>query len=161
MKSLAAFFLIVIFITSCNDQSAIPIEDALTKADAEYIIFGHFYGFCLGEECIEIFKLTPNAIFEDANDLYPSSQSVYESEFIKLDQSIFERLKESKIEIPSELLNEKATIIGAPDAADGGGIYLELPNGDFWLLDMNQEYLPEYLHSLRDEIRSAISLINE
>ncbi|MEO9964626.1 MAG: hypothetical protein ABJF11_02485 [Reichenbachiella sp.] len=158
MKSLFTFFLSILMM-SCMDNTPMNIETE-KAASAEFLIFGHFYGFCSGEECIEIFKLTNDALYEDTNDVYPNTNSDHDFSFVQLDESVFKRVENINFEIPSKLLNEAEIIIGAPDAADGGGIYLELPNGRYWLLDMSLTYLPECLHPLREQIRHAINEIN-
>jgi len=59
--------LIVFLIISCEERAP---DDVLSEID--YLIFGHYYGKCIGEECIEIFKLTKTKLYEDINDNYPS-----------------------------------------------------------------------------------------
>lgn len=51
--------------------------DNLGPSKSGYIIFGHFYGECLGEKGIEIFTLEDDKLFEDSNDRYPSSTGFY------------------------------------------------------------------------------------
>lgn len=126
----------------------------------EYIIFGHFYGYCRGEECIEIYKITDQGLYEDTKDSYPNSNKKYQGDFVKLDAFKPKKLQDIQIQIPQELLNENTTVLGIPDGADGGGIYLELPTGQYWLLDMNTNYLPQYLHPLRKRIVEVIEIIN-
>lgn len=148
-----------LLLTSCTEES--PSQELESNVEDEYLIFGQYYGFCVGEGCIEIFKITKSDLYEDTNDFYPSSIKNYDGDFVRLDESQFNKLKNLSFEIPSQLYDETETVIGLPDAADGGGIYLELADGNFWLIDMNEYYLPEYLHPLRHEIRTAISRINE
>lgn len=159
MKTMIATILSALVLFSCTEDA--QTIEAGSHRESEYLIFGHFYGFCLGEQCIEIFKITPDALLEDTNDFYPNPQEVYDGDFVQLNRSKFNKLKGMHLRIPEELLNETEKVLGTPDAADGGGIYLELPDGRFWLLDMNVDYLPEYLHPLRDEIVKAIDKINE
>ncbi|SMD33055.1 hypothetical protein SAMN04488029_1419 [Reichenbachiella faecimaris] len=161
MKKYITLILTILCLTTCKDQAVFPNSELQTESDTDYIIFGHFYGFCLGERCIEIFKLTNTSLLEDTNDFYPSSQEAYDGAYVSVEQSKFNKLKDIKFEIPDELLNETEKVIGTPDAADGGGIYIELPDGRYWLLDMNEYYLPEYLHPLREQIRAAIAKISE
>lgn len=158
MKNIIKLLFTVLIFSNCSDQTPAPSE--FIPLNTDYIIFGHFYGMCGGEECIEIFKATSTSLYEDSNDSYPNSNQIYDGEFKKLDQSKFDKIKGISFEIPIELLNETETVIGAPDAADGGGIYLQLSNGQYWLLDMNENYLPEYLHPLQKNIRTAIAEIN-
>ncbi|WP_422360258.1 hypothetical protein [Reichenbachiella sp.] len=159
MKKLTFIILIATLGFGCDES--VSSSEWSGQIESDYIIFGHFYGFCGGENCIEIFKLTREDLFEDTNDFYPNSDQLYNGKFKKLDQAQFDKLNNLNFNVPTELLNQTQTIIGAPDAADGGGLYFQLSDGRFWLIDMNEESLPEYLHPLRNQIRLAISLINE
>ena len=49
---------------SCNKDDEIELNQTV------FLVFGHFYGECIGEECVEIFKLTTNKLYEDTNDNY-------------------------------------------------------------------------------------------
>lgn len=160
MKTIIILTLPLVIFTACQSDNPSPGAESQIFSENEYLIFGHFYGFCGGEECIEIFKVTNDALFEDTNDFYPNSDNIYEAKFIQLPESKFKHLNELNFEIPGQLFDETETVIGAPDAADGGGIYLQLPDGRFWLLDMSLTYLPDYLHPLREQIRKAIAKIN-
>jgi hypothetical protein len=70
-KILILLCLPLTFLISCKkDNAAIPPSD--------YLIFGHFYGECSGERCIEIFKLEKDKLFEDKADQYPNYDAFYE-----------------------------------------------------------------------------------
>ena len=45
-------------------------DDSITLSEQKFLIFGHFYGFCFGERCVETFKLTDKKLFEDTIDDY-------------------------------------------------------------------------------------------
>ena len=155
---IVAIILSITFLSSCSQQNEVP------EKDIEYILFGHFYGFCLGELCIEIFKLTEDAVYEDSTDIYPSRLEAYRGKFVRLDNEKFELVKSIAESIPKELLNEKDTVIGFPDVTDGGGVYFAINNGTgtrFWLVDQFDQNLPEYLIPLKDLINSSVSLIND
>lgn len=128
----------------------------------EYIMFGHFYGECLGEGCIEIFLLTETRIMEDKNDNYPST-SPYEGDFMLLGNNQFQKARHLLEEIPLQLLEEDETRYGSPDAGDWGGIYFEYKQSGVrrvWLIDMSSSNLPEYLIPFKNEIRDTIIEIN-
>lgn len=132
--------------------------------EEDYIMFGHFYGFCKGEHCIEIFKLTDDQLYEDQNDKYPSSESAYEGDFKPMSSEKYKKVKSLINKVPAELLNEEQHVIGAPDAADGGGIYFEYSvrgKKHFWLIDKMEGNIPEYLHSFKEEIEDAIDKISD
>ena len=48
------------------------------KGINSYLIFGHSYGECRGDLCIEIFKLTNSQLFEDVNDNFFTGNVKYE-----------------------------------------------------------------------------------
>lgn len=72
--------LAIFLFTSCDNGS----NNGLSLSDSDYIIFGHFYGECGGETCIEIFRLEKDKLFEDINDNYPNSQNFYDGNYVQL-----------------------------------------------------------------------------
>lgn len=127
--------------------------------DNKYIIFGHFYGECFGEQCVEIFKTDGRNLFEDRKDVYPDRKHFYEGNFEEIKPGSAEGVKELRAKLPEQLLNEKDTVIGQPDAGDWGGLYIEIKeNGKrrFWIIDKMKSNVPVYLHSFVDDVNSAI-----
>lgn len=158
LKTLLSYSLITILIISCEKQDESP------KQTAEYILFGHFYGFCHGEQCVEIYKLTDSNLFEDELDQYPSRENPYDGKFNKLENSKYQLVKSLAENIPSELLLEKDTVIGMPDASDGGGVYFAIINDAetrFWLVDQFDHNIPEFLRPFKEQINNSISMIND
>ncbi len=142
------------FLTSCKKEDSNPGID--------YLIFGHFYGFCQGEECIEIFKLDEEKLYEDTNDTYPSADDFYEGDFVELSNERYQVVSDLLDYFPSDLLDETDTVLGAPDASDGGGLYIEISqNGvrDFWLLDQFKENVPDQYHYFMDSVNAKIQLL--
>ncbi|GJM31232.1 MAG: hypothetical protein DHS20C18_02330 [Saprospiraceae bacterium] len=145
--------------TSCKKE-----ETCNCIEDTDYLLFGHFYGECMGESCIEIFKLTDEALFEDTVDQYPSSQSGYEGNFVPLDHATFTQVADLINQVPDALFNETEVVIGMPDAGDWGGFYVEVHrdgNVRFWLIDTMRGNIPEYLHDFTTAIENAIVAIND
>jgi hypothetical protein len=139
-------------------------KESLKKSD--YLIFGSFYGECLGEGCIETFLVTNDDLYEDIKGYYPlGNATFFEGDWQKLDKKLFRNVDLSSNDIPTELLNtESGKDFGCPDCADGGGIYLEYKVGNthkFWVIDNMKYHVPEYLHPLMDKIRGEILKINE
>lgn len=133
-------------------------------SDFDYILFGHFYGFCVGEQCIEIYKLTNTALYEDTNDKYPGQTKPYEGSFQQLDPALFEKVKNLKAKVPQELLATDSGVIGQPDAGDWGGLYFEISikgKKQYWLIDKMKTSLPEYLKPFADDMEGAIAIIND
>jgi hypothetical protein len=152
-------FICLVVSVSCNKNSVKP--DA---SEADYIVFGHFYGFCMGEECIEIFKLTNTGLYEDTSDTYPRWDRYYEGNYVQLDQEKFELVKSLGDHIPEELIQSQDTVFGSPDAADGGGVYFAIKSGEqsrFWVIDQVDNNIPEYLKSFKTKINESIHLINQ
>lgn len=152
MKRVLILVLATFLLTACNSD-----DDAVEAGD--YLIFGHYYGMCGGEECVEIFKLTDSKLFEDTNDNY----TLDNLKFRELNQSTFDKVKDLKEAIPEQLLTDATTVFGCPDCADGGGLYIQLSqNGKLstWNIDQIKDNVPEYLHDFMDEVNQKIAFIN-
>jgi hypothetical protein len=149
------FCLLIIITASCRKD-----KDKLSSFD--YLIFGHFYGECFGEQCIEIFKLEQNQLLEDTTDIYPNSTSFYNGKYKLLSQQKFDSARDLVNFFPAELLTEPDTVIGQPDAGDWGGLYIEYSdNGKrkFWLLDQMKSNVPSKYHTFIDKVNEKIKLI--
>lgn len=143
---------LILLASGCNDD--------LKPSKSEYIIFGHFYGECLGDKCIEIFRLEEDKLFEDRNDRYPSYTGFYSGKWEKLSNQKFNDTKDLTNDFPLDLLNETSTVIGQPDAGDWGGLYIEY-NFDgirkFWLLDQKKSNVPTKFHPFIDKVNEKIN----
>ncbi len=147
--------LIALLLTSCKKGETVPPKP-------DYIIFGHFHGECMGEHCIEIFKLKEDKLLEDINDYYPSSKDFYTGSYVQLSEQKFNDTKELTSLFPTDLLNETKTVFGSPDAADAGGLYIEYSaNGirKFWLLDKVKRNVPAKYHAFMDKVNEKIALL--
>jgi hypothetical protein len=134
-------------------------NDCTTATEPDYLIFGHFYGECLGETCVETFKLTDTQLFEDTIDDYSGQNLV----FIELGNDKFELANDLFDYFPAELLNESDTVFGCPDCADGGGLFIQYSineNPQSWRIDQEKNNVPSYLHDFMDEVNERIELIN-
>lgn len=128
-----------------------------------YLIFGHFYGECWGEQCVEIFRLKDGQLSEDRNDDYPSGSSRYEGNYRRLSHSLYKKVQDLYAQVPIDLLKEERTIIGQPDAGDWGGLYIEYAGDDqrrFWLLDQKKDNIPNDLWGFVDLVSAKIKIIN-
>jgi hypothetical protein len=145
---------VLFVITTCK-------KDDKPVGQIEYIVFGHFYGKCVGEQCIEIFKLNCCHIYEDTNDTYPNHIDQYAASYIELDSKDRDSVSFLLNSIPDSLFSEKKKVIGSPDAGDWGGIYFEIKFQDqpvqYWFIDQMKTNLPTYLHTFVDDINTAIS----
>lgn len=151
---LSAFLLVF---SSCKK------EDEPNNGVPDYLIFGHFYGECVGEGCIEIFCLEPTRLLEDANDNYPNSANYYAADFYELSTAQYNEVNDLMDFFPDTLLSISDVVIGQPDYADGGGLYIEYNVGstrDFWLIDQDKNNIPTALHEFVDKVNEKIELIN-
>ena len=154
MKTYSFLFLFSFTLLTCSS------EDKIALNNEDYLIFGHFYGFCVGENCIEIFKLTNNTLYEDSNDNY----SINPLNFEPLESTKFELVKDLMLFFPEKLLTENEDIIGCPDCADGGGLYIEYSKNGIvkhWKIDQMKMNVPTYLHAFMDKVNEKIALINQ
>ncbi|WP_298556450.1 hypothetical protein [uncultured Algibacter sp.] len=154
MKKYIFLFALSIVLYSCSSNDGKPTNEN------DFLIFGHFYGFCAGEECIEIFKLTDTKLYEDTEDNYALDTFNFEEK----DNEKFNLVKDLIDSLPEKLLTEKDEIIGCPDCSDGGGIFIEYSkNGviNSWRIDQFKRNIPEYLHDFTDRVNEKISLINK
>ncbi len=141
--------------------------DCAGTGEFEYMVFGHFYGECGGEGCVEMYKLTEVALYEDSTDVYPTFVSAYEGQYYSLSNEKFQLVKDLIYEFPEELYAESNRVQGMPDAADWGGIYVEMKYKDepglsgFWLLDQNENNMPQVYNDFVDKINEKIALINQ
>lgn len=160
MKSFRIFVVYAVFgllFNSCNDK------DCIDPDISGYLVFGQFYGFCVGDDCVKIFKLESNKLLEDTNKNYPGPIDFYEGEYVDLDNSYFEQVKDLMDYFPEELLNENDTIFGCPDCTDQGGLYIEYNfNGvhKFWIIDNFTGNVPAYLYDFMEKVSEKIDLIN-
>ena len=152
---LGALFVILTF-SSCEVDEAIPINDAsdltieknISDNRGPTITFGRYYGRCLGNQCIETFKLIDITLLEDTVDKYPASGTYYQGNFVDFKGA--DKINTSEIlpNFPLELLDSKLVTYGTPDAGDWGGIYLEYQDGNYhryFFIDLYTKNIPKYL----------------
>ena len=140
-------------ILACNSNDEIILNEN------NFLIFGHFYGECFGEGCIETYKLTDKKLFEDTNNKYSGT----DFNFIELDDNTFEGVKDIIDFFPNQLLNSNKSTFGCPDCADGGGLFIQYSeNGNVksWRIDQTKVDVPAYLHNFIDKVNEKIHFIN-
>lgn len=141
--------------------------DCAGTGEFEYMIFGHFYGECAGEGCVEIYKIDPEHLYEDSTDVYPNNLEAYEGEYDLLPYAKYELVKDIIDFFPEELYEETNNVLGNPDGADWGGVYVEIKFKNeealsgFWLLDQNEQNMPQIYNDFVDKINEKIALINQ
>lgn len=153
------FMLLVLSIVTFIGLSCNTNDDNLTINNIDVLIFGHFYGECIGEQCVETFMLTDEKLFEDTNDSYGGT----DFNFVELDNEVFEQVSDLIEAFPSQLLNEEETTLGCPDCVDQGGLFIQYSeNGEekSWRIDQSKAAVPEYLHEFMDKVNEKIEWIN-
>jgi hypothetical protein len=78
---------LLILSVSCKKEKALP-------STSDYLIFGHFNGMCIGENCIEIFKLDSCRLYEDNRDIYPERDTFYVGTYSQLTNQQFNAVKD-------------------------------------------------------------------
>jgi len=152
------YFLIILLVV-CNFYNCTS-NDSIEINKKDYIIFGHFHGMCIGENCIENFKLTGDTLYEDLKNDYSHT----DFEFVAMNNDKFEQVKNLMDFFPSKLLNEKESVLGCPDCADQGGLFIELSKNGIvksWRIDSQKEAVPSYLHSFMNKVNEKITLLNK
>ena len=152
----------ILTMTSCSKEN-----DALGSGEFEYMIFGHFYGKCAGEQCVEIYKLENERLFEDTTDVYPGGVKPYEGIYTLLSNDKYLQVRDLLDSFPQQLYAEPEVVIGMPDAGDWGGIYVEMKfsndpgRSGFWLLDQREENMVAEYNAFVDLINDKIAIIHE
>lgn len=157
MKASTLFLILSLLcgLSAC-DCDDLPARDSPSPA---VLIFGHFNGECIGENCIETFKLTEVALFEDTLDQY---DAMIPLAFVQLSDELFLQVQDLRDNFPQELLAEQEYILGCPDCADQGGLFISYEmDGDIrsWRIDQDQTQVPEYLHAFMDQVNLSIALL--
>jgi hypothetical protein len=81
MNRIVVSLLTLVILFSCDNA-----DDDIALNGNSFLVFGHFYGECFGEGCVETYKLTDVSLYEDVLDDYSGSNL----EFVKLENDIFE-----------------------------------------------------------------------
>ena len=140
MKKLVLILAAVVLLIACTKS-----DNNMTINEQNFLVFGHFYGFCGGESCVETFKLTDEKLFEDTIDDYMGQNL----EFEELESGLFLQVNDLPDFFPNQLLNESETVFGCPDCADGGGLFVQYSkngNTKSWRIDQDYNNIPSYLH---------------
>lgn len=157
---LLALGTLVLLTVSCKKD-----KDGIHLSGSDYLVFGHFYGMCAGEECVEVFRLESDRLLEDQADTYPpQSNGFYTGDYQALPPAVFNDIKDLADYFPNELLDIDDRFVGTPDAADGGGLYIEYNyNGvhKYWLIDQVKTNIPASLHPFVDKVNEKIGIINQ
>lgn len=141
-----------ILFVSCTKKETMSNPDAL--------IFGYYYGFCQGPDCIITYKIENGVLYEDLSDPYAGGD--HETfDFVPLPDSLFQKAKHLPGLFPDAFLSA-SQVMGMPDAGDWGGVYLQrIKDGQrqWWAIDMMDNNLPDWAILYRNEILAAMKSI--
>lgn len=154
---ISSFIMYSFLMVSCT-KSEMLATSGETEQDDEYLIFGTYYGFFVGEG-VDTYKLTKNALYTDINN----SWDINKAKFTRLSDAEFNLVKNLIQAIPSELIMLNDSTFGCPDCADQGGINIEYSKNGIvkqWKLDQYNTHNPEFLHEFRDQVNEKIQVLN-
>ncbi|NVO83258.1 hypothetical protein [Hymenobacter terrestris] len=149
---LATICLVICALSACKKNENMIISD-----ENQTLVFGSFFGECEGEKCVEIYLVDSQMerLAENTTDAYPRSNVPLNGSFTELSAAQYEQVKDLPALFPAELLTEQTNVIGAPDAADQGGYYVEVTRRGVrrhWLIDTDKKGIPTYLHPFVDSL---------
>ena len=156
MKQKILFLMVIGILISCNNDDS---DDSIRLNENNFLVFGHFYGMCAGEDCVKTYKLTDTKLFEDTVNDY-SGQDL---DFVELESDKFKKSKDLADFFPNRLLNNNEDVFGCPDCADGGGLFIQYSNNGnvkSWRIDQSKNNVPDYLHNFIDKVNEKIAVIN-
>ncbi len=150
-RSIFVLLSLVLFGLGCSS------DDDEVSCDKETIIFGHFFGECSGERCVEIYMLQNQSLFEDSNEFFDSS----EFDFEELSNDLYTQVEDVRALFPRELINTRSQTYGCPDCADQGGVYLQLVDrgGREFFIDQDINEIPQFLRDFVLEVNERITLL--
>ncbi len=159
MKSILSLMLLsCLLLLSCEKDKPTPNGSESTE---DYLIFGHFYGFCVGEQCVQTYQLTTTKLYEDTSDIYYNPEHDYH--FVERSSEDFALASHLLASFPADLLDEEPEVIGCPDCADQGGLLLVYEiNGikRSWRIDNDRQNVPAVLHPYLTSVDSVLALLN-
>ena len=140
------------FFSSCHESWF------LTRDLGDHIVFGRFYGHCIGDDCVRIFKLTDNNLYRDQINKYPGKGPYV---WKKMTDKTFRIAEDIPEYFPDEYLQAPQTY-GCPDCADQGGIVFIIVDAyttKIWSLDQDKNQIPDSFHPFLDRLNEVIDQI--
>lgn len=132
----------------CGLMVVLLIYGCRAEEEQNYLIFGEYYGFCTGPECMRYYKVQNNSLYQNTVDTYPQWDGASTLEFVPYTGNYPGDVLTLASEIPGQLYQDSA-VIGMPDAYDQGGYYVELKADETiytWKIDHDSVNIPAYLH---------------
>ncbi len=126
-------------------------------------VFGQYNISCPGGNCVQIYQLKDQQVFEDVSYKTISTTAFFIGNFSPMEGHNVGAIEELVEQFPAELFTEENIEIGCPNCDGRGGIYLEIEKEGlhrFWLIDNNCENLPKYLRNYIKTLKSKLTQLN-
>lgn len=99
------------------------------KVILDRLVFGTYYGMC-HTNCMHIYRVDERTLEKDDSVKYGALDwAYYFTPVSRLDESKHALAKKLIAEVPVELLSRNRSVIGCPDCADQGGIFIQAFSG--------------------------------
>lgn len=139
-------------------------EKAETPQKHDYLLFGTYRGHCDGPNCIVFYKLENGNLYQSESQIYPIANVFYNGPFKQLSKEQYNQVKDIEQVFPIDFLNANNQIIGCPDCADTGGIYIEICKNGItknWFIDKDKSKVPNDLYAFLDAFWLKIEFLKE
>ncbi len=163
MKKL--FLLPILMLMLCS--SACRKHSSSSGAKYDYMIFGVYYGECMGK-CATFYRLKDGQLTKDTSITYANVISVRNDTLnhslppfhfdYPLPNDKYALVQDLPSAVPTQLYNENYKIFGQPDAADQGAIdvYMSLNGKAYkWTFDTYKQNDPAYQAAFIDRLAKA------
>lgn len=144
------FFTMLLLLTAFTCQ-----EDDLSVTSAERLIFGAYNGFCVGDQCLSLYKLEGGTLYKETSLTNRDLNLPVEGKFDELDDDLYKIAESLIAEFPQRLLDEDKEVYGCPGCHDQTTILVQLETTEktrFWRLDSDLPAIPKDLQQYVQEI---------
>ena len=151
------FSLGILLFASCQDTLSVDPQK-------DFIVFGQFNGYCLGDACFIFYALTEDVLLESNVDKYSGSGFYPYDDYAPLSQDKFDIAKDLGAFVPQELWLETTSHIGQADVSDVGALYFEMKNGSdhrYWVFENGDFDMPVGYKTFMSKIQEKIALLNQ
>jgi hypothetical protein len=138
-------------------------KEKSNATSSDFLVFGQFYGECVGENCVQIFKVTQESLYKSDLKQYPKRTEFYNTTYSEAASTYHSEALTLLTTIPRLLKDTVSnTEFGCADCADGGGLYLEYKTGNthkFWIIDKVRSNISTELHPYVQQVENVLELL--
>ncbi len=141
---------------ACSESYEMP---ATETSEIDELIFGRFYGFCIGESCVEIYQVDEEKLLEDTTDNILFQGIFQTGQYIEMSEEEHQIALELLEEVPIQLTENNNQVFGCPDCADQGGLHLRIKDGGMdrnFRFDLRNSENPEYLRPYLRKVNEVV-----